>query len=377
MSCTRCWKNPCCCGAGCSDHEPNTHVHENHGPRHGHPCKKCNHNPCHCACPTNSAKCETLPSQIENFTKQFFGVVTKTEVNGKVIWSLPCDLDTGLENNPRLPNEGLACYFRRLFEQGIVGLTGPEGTSGAPGSDGNNAYTVTLSSFAQPSGANPNIQVLTAYNPAIFEGLTVYIQTSGYYFVNDTDGNGTLFLTLIQAAAGAPAVITAGKLVVSTGPQGTGPQGSQGTQGATGATGGPGESFTVTNGQFHTETGTDHAVAFPIFTPVVFGASTAEVTLPVTGKYMLTAVVQYLGKPGVLTSDVLALVLQDTVLGNIEGTLQEQSNIVNTERGSITLHALFQTDSNNHQVRLNAKCTTANVVDIVSDNTIITFVRVA
>lgn len=378
MSCKRCWKNPCCCGAGCNDHEPNTCVTENHGPRHGHPCKKCNHNPCHCACPTNSVKCETLPSQIENFTKQFFGTVVKTEVDGKVVWTLPCDLDTGLENNPRMADEGLACYFRRLFEQGIVGLTGPEGQAGPPGEDGRNSYTVTLQSFVQPTPENPNSQVLTAYNPAIFEGLTVFIQTSGYHFINATDGNGTLFLTLIQAAAGAPAVITAGKLVTATGPQGTGPQGQQGVQGPPGDQGPPGENFSVTNGQFHTETGTNHDVAFPIFTPVIFGGSaTAEVTLPVAGKYMLTAVVQYLGKTGVLASDVLGLVLQDTILGNVEGTLQEQSNIADTERGSITLHALFETDTNSHQVRLNARCTTAGVIDIVADNTVITFVRIA
>lgn len=341
-------------------------------------CRKCGTKPCKCSCPTNTVACETLPSQIENFTKQFFGVVTKTEVNGVVTWSLPCSLESGLENNPRMANEGLACYFKRLFEQGIVGLTGPTGDIGADGADGNNAYTVTLSSFPQPTSAAPNSQVLTAYNPAIFGGLTIYIQSSGYHFVNDTDGNGTLFLTLIQAADGAPAVITAGKLVVSTGPQGTGPQGAQGIQGNPGDQGTPGETLTATNGQFHTTTGTDHVVAAPVFLPVIFGGSaTAEVTLPVTGKYSLTAVVQYLGKPGVLISDVLALVLQDTVLGNVEGTLQEQTNIVDTERDSITLHALFQTDTNNHQVRLNAKCTTAGVVDIVANFTVITFIRIA
>lgn len=377
MSCNRCWKNPCCCGSGCNDHEPNTHVHENHGHRHGHPCKKCNHSPCHCACPTNSVKCETLPSQIENFTKQFFGVVVKTEVDGKVVWTLPCDLDTGLENNPRLADEGLACYFKRLFEQGIVGLTGPEGSTGAVGEDGNNAYTVTLASFVQPTPENPNSQVLTAYNPAIFEGLTIFIATSGYHFINATDDNGTLFLTLIQAAAGAPAVITAGKLVTATGPQGTGPQGTQGPQGDAGPQGTPGQSFTATNGQFHTTTGTDYPTQI-IYTVVIFGGSNvAEVTLPVQGKYALTAVVEFLGKPGIILSDTLSLKLQDTVLGDVEGSEQTQNNVVSGEVGSITLHALFETDSSNHQVRLNARSTTDAVFDLVADRTIITFVRIA
>jgi hypothetical protein len=76
-----------------------------------------------------------LPSQIQNFTQQFFGDVVKTEVDGQVIWSLPCDLDIGLPNNQRGAGEGLACYFLRLSEEGIIGLTGPQGevTFGAPG----------------------------------------------------------------------------------------------------------------------------------------------------------------------------------------------------------------------------------------------------
>lgn len=337
---------------------------------------KCNSNPCHCACPTNTAQCETLPSQIENFTKQFFGVVTKTEVNGVVTWSLPCDLDTGLENNPRLPDEGLACYFKRLFEQGIIGLTGPEGDTGDNGEDGNNAYTVTLSSYAQPSGANPNVQVFTAFNPAIFEGLTVFIQTSGYYFVNATDGNGTLFLTLIQATAGAPAVITAGKLVVSTGPQGTGPQGERGIQGETGSQGNPGQSFTVTNGQFHAAPGNDYSTQI-IYATVTFGGDSAEVPLPTQGKYALTAVVAFLGKPGIVLGDTLSLKLRDAVLGDVDGSEQLKDNVVSGEVGSVTLHALFETDSDNHLIRLTAKSTTNAVFDIVSDRTIITFIRIA
>src|SRR5258706_4602955 len=86
----------------------------------------------------NTAACETLPSQIENFTLQFFGTVFKTEVDGIVTWSLPCSLDVGLPNNPRGVDEGLACYFLRLFNDGIVGLTGPQGAAGTAGTNGTN-----------------------------------------------------------------------------------------------------------------------------------------------------------------------------------------------------------------------------------------------
>ena len=153
---------------------------------------------CHNPCNThegNSARCESLPSQISNFTLQFFGTVVKTEINGVVTWSLPCGLDVGLPNNPRGIDEGLACYFLRLFSHGIVGFTGPVGDPGTPGLNGNNAYTVTLQSFTQPTLGSPNIQVLTQFNPALLDSIYVFIPDSGWYQQTSNDGNGTLFLT--------------------------------------------------------------------------------------------------------------------------------------------------------------------------------------
>lgn len=144
----------------------------------------CNTNPCRTH-QHNTAACESLPSQISNFTAQFFGEVVKTEIDGAVAWSLPCGLETGLPNNPRGSGEGLACYFLRLFEEGIIGLTGPAGIQGTPGCNGFNAYTVTLLSFQQPTLAFPGVQVLTAFNPGILEGSYVFIATSGLYLVNN------------------------------------------------------------------------------------------------------------------------------------------------------------------------------------------------
>lgn len=70
--------------------------------------------------PTN----ESLASAVSNFTTQFFGTITKTLVDGAVTWTLPCDLDAGLEGNPRLAGEGLACYFLRLLEEGAASVNG-------------------------------------------------------------------------------------------------------------------------------------------------------------------------------------------------------------------------------------------------------------
>jgi len=196
---------------------------------------QCN-NPCG-ASQANTPACETLPSQIQNFTDQFFGTVVKTEIDGKVVWSLPCSLDTGLPNNPRAQGEGLACYFLRLFRDGIGGLTGPKGSPGTPGTDGANTYTVTVQSFAQPSLNNPLIQIAILPNPSIIEGIGVFIKGSGQYSVTGTAPGGVVFLTMLSPQPGAPAIINAGALVVPIGPpsayQGpvgpTGPKGADGT----------------------------------------------------------------------------------------------------------------------------------------------------
>lgn len=75
----------------------------------------CNSNPC--TCHSCDAADEPLSSALTNFTNAFFGTVTKTCVNNEVVWSLPCDLDSGVPDFPRIAGEGLACYFLRLLAQ--------------------------------------------------------------------------------------------------------------------------------------------------------------------------------------------------------------------------------------------------------------------
>lgn len=71
-------------------------------------------------CHTESCECdptlEPLSSALDNFTTAFFGTLSKTCVNGKIVWTLPCNLDAGAEDFPRNSGEGLACYFVRFAE---------------------------------------------------------------------------------------------------------------------------------------------------------------------------------------------------------------------------------------------------------------------
>ncbi len=332
-------------------------------------------NPCSHG-PGNTARCESLPSQIQNFTTQFFGVVVKTEVNGQVVWSLPCSLDVGLPNNPRSVDEGLACYFLRLFHEGIVGLTGPQGNPGANGANGNNAFTIVLRGFSQPTIANPVVQVVTQFNPAMYPGIFVNIQGSGWYSINETDGNGVLLLTLVRAADNAPATIPAGRLVVPSGFPGasiTGPQGQQGPKGDTGASG---STFTTTNGFYFAGVGTDYALPVT-YSQVDFVNSQPLVLLPAAGIYLVTATVGVIGNTGIVSGDSVSLKLYNTsVAADVDGSTQEISNLIDGQLASVSITVRVQTDSPSQTVALFGKCGTANKASVRALHTTLTYVRV-
>lgn len=58
---------------------------------------------------------EPLSSALNNFITQFFGTLTKSCVNGVIVWTLPCDLESGSTSFPRLSGESLGCYFTRFI----------------------------------------------------------------------------------------------------------------------------------------------------------------------------------------------------------------------------------------------------------------------
>jgi len=258
-------------------------------------------------CPVNSADAETLPSTLDNFTQQFFGTITKTEVNGQVTWTLPCNLDTGLPGNPRGSAEGLACYFLRLFSDGIVGLIGPQGDTGLAGNDGNNAYTVVTTAFNAPTVPSPTVQFNVIPSPAISAGQTIFVPTIGWLVIDQIFQNTTVFASLIELIAVPAATVSPGTLILPVGPRGisitgstgaTGAKGDTGETGATGATGaigatgaaGPaGVAATSSNG-IVTGGPTDYVMTAS-YAKVDFGASDLEVTLPTAGTYLVIVMV--------------------------------------------------------------------------------------
>lgn len=348
-------------------------------------CRSCgshHHNSCENPCRItshNTPACESLPSQIQNFSNQFFGTVVKTEVDGQVVWSLPCNLDVGLENNPRSVDEGLACYFLRLFEDGITGRTGPQGLPGVNGTNGNNAYTVTLVQFTQPSAGNPNIQVRTAYNPGILQDSYVFVQGSGWYTVTATDTDGNLFLQLIQAVSSVSPgnTVTAGKLVVVSGPQGLqGPAGAS-VQGPPGAQGPPGSTVTLENDFYFATAGTDHQLQ-ATYGAVNFVNSAPELLLESAGKHLVTVVATVAGEAGVAPPDAAILKLVNTsTVTDVPGSEQNITNIDEDQFSQIIINAIVTTSGANQTVALYGRASGADIIAVIALNTTITAVRIA
>lgn len=105
--------------------------------------------------PYPSVSQESVPSLINNLTTALYGTITKTVVNRKVVWTIPCDPNQSatIFGIPRLPGEGLMCYFIRALTygniRGATGATGPIGPSGATGATGASGSGATGSTGPQ------------------------------------------------------------------------------------------------------------------------------------------------------------------------------------------------------------------------------------
>jgi len=214
---------------------------------------------------------EPLTSVIDNFVLQFFGTVTKEVVNGEIVWVLPCDLDTGVPENPRLPDEGLACYFKRLFLAGVVGMQGPAGAAGTNGAAGINAFTTVKTLFASPTLSNPDVTFAVQDASGIAVGSIYFVATLGWLQVFAT-ATQSVSATLLQTVDSPAVSVLVGALVTPSGPRG--PSGLNG--------------YTTTSSNF-----TPPAIAGSINIPLRSVASFATglwVFIETSGYYQITSV---------------------------------------------------------------------------------------
>jgi hypothetical protein len=260
----------------------------------------------------NSAACESLQSKVANFTSQMFGAVTKTDVDGKVVWTLGCGLDEGLPVNPRGFGEGVACYFFRLLYDNILELTGEPGDNGSTGVDGKDAVSATTADFVQPN-VGDTITVSVLATRALLPGLIVFVQNSGWYDVVSNDGD-TAVLTLREALFFAPVVVPLGAVIVPTSPGGRPIVGDKGPPGDKGADGPPGDegdkgrdANANVNGYFFGAGKSDFVTTIVNNTPVpvVFDGSFVDVPITVAGTYYIVGTT----KTVIGTSAVLFLAL--------------------------------------------------------------------
>lgn len=348
-------------------------------------------NPCVIA-EHNTVQCESLPSRVENFTKNFFGDVVRTEVNGQVVWSLPCGLDVGLPANPRGLDEGLACYFLRLFNDGIVGLQGEPGAPGQTGAAGHNAYTVTLASFVNPAPGH-TVTVQTLYNPGILKESYVFVDTSGWYQVVNTTISGLLTLLLLVAAPGS-GITPAGKLVVPsgqpgqsiTGPKGdpgqTGPKGGigpQGLPGLQGPTGPAGNSFLANNQYINGFGGSNFTVPTNggNFTTINFGTDFAF-TATVPGTYVILVNFDVVNSGG-SNAEGVQLRLWNSSTGLIipGGATSVQPIDISAEVSGTMAAVAVTTITNNQVIQVQASCTlNANTMVIQAARSALTFFQI-
>lgn len=73
---------------------------------------------CRLDIPYPQISAESVPSLISNLTAALYGLISKSVVNGRIIWNIPCDPNSTatILNIPRNVGEGLLCYFIRVFQ---------------------------------------------------------------------------------------------------------------------------------------------------------------------------------------------------------------------------------------------------------------------
>lgn len=175
----------------------------------------CNPNPDCNPCQTVQVN-ESVASQIENLTASMFGTFTKTIVNGRAVWTLQCDPNTGgIAGIPRNAGEGFVCYILRVLAVLSI-VPGPPGPPGAPGSAVNANYAIrTISTNLVAVAAD---QVIFA---ELVASITVTLPlvsslTAGKWYAVWVDGAATTLKKVTVLPSGADTINDAANWTLDT-----------------------------------------------------------------------------------------------------------------------------------------------------------------
>jgi hypothetical protein len=84
---------------------------------------------------------------IDNLVLALYGTITKSVVNGRVVWNIPCDPSADpatIDGFPRLPGEGLLCYIIRYFDAFAPALLDVVTISGTQTIAGQKTFTLPV-----------------------------------------------------------------------------------------------------------------------------------------------------------------------------------------------------------------------------------------
>jgi len=147
-----------------------------------------NSNVCRQDIPYPQISSESVPSLISNLILALYGEITKSVVDGRVVWNIPCDPNNVPASVPQIPreeNEGLLCYLIRIFTEiyGQLSVGVPsQNLRWQQTGDGNiSSVTLTGATNRNPSGYIVSIDGIVQ-NPSI----DYTISTISTYSLNTT-----------------------------------------------------------------------------------------------------------------------------------------------------------------------------------------------
>jgi len=196
-------------------------------------CNDSNSNVCRQDIPYPQISHESVPSLISNLVYALYGTISKSIVDGRVVWDIPCDPNNTAEVDqiPREEGEGLLCYLIRVFNDTVA-------TSFLRWAFTGNGITT---SFSLPNAILTDRNGYLAYIDGVVQDPINYTISATYpkniVFTTAIPNGSILTVIQLESARSIGATGAAGSPGGATGATGLGATGATGIQGPQGTAG--------------------------------------------------------------------------------------------------------------------------------------------